>query len=324
LAGERSPCKTKWLDLSNFNFIKYYLTKGGKMKKKLVGIFICMLLVVTIFPVSGILIIEEDNLYPINDGTLSGYVYDTSMNPIEGALVRVYFHGTYEDDYTDAEGYYHVMNISICKCLKDCTASKSNYKSKCVLLAIVEDSTYDFVIKSKIIDKKLSLSNNENVGIRGGYKSLIDIPSPDGNSHRCIMFCNNHKQTLDWISSIDEIGFEKAWQKNLIKLTIFFIIPGTVFWFGLNDFRESYTDLFIKLMYRDEFLDFLNTYDKINGSCMITYLWLAGLVRRPIDFKSQPDNSWIEDSWILDNSEFIPNPEIWEEPFLWYFNFPTK
>ena len=51
---------------------------------------------------------------------------------------------------------------------------------------------------------------------------------------------------------------------------------------------------------------------------MITYKWLAGVINKPIDFKSQPDDTWIENSWILDdNGKYIPNPEIWDElPFL--------
>ena len=154
---------------------------------------------------------------------------------------------------------------------------------------------------------------------------MIDIPAPDGNNYTCIMFCNNHEQTLEWISLIDESGFEKAWLENFIKLTTFFILPGTILFFGLCDFRNWYSELFIKLRYRDEFLDFLNDYDELNDSGMITYLWLAGITNRPIDFKSQPDNSWIEDSWILDDSGvFIPNPEIWGELFFWYFEIPPS
>ena len=81
-----------------------------------------------------------------NNGTLSGYVNDTSTNPIEGALVRVYFHGTYEENYTDSSGYYHVTNIPICYCMKNCTASKDGYKNEWVLLGIDENTTYDFVL----------------------------------------------------------------------------------------------------------------------------------------------------------------------------------
>jgi hypothetical protein len=72
------------------------------------------------------------------------------MNPIEGARVRVYFHETYEEDYTDSSGYYKVDNIPICFCLKNCTASKQGYKTKWILLPIDEKTTYDFVlIKNK-------------------------------------------------------------------------------------------------------------------------------------------------------------------------------
>jgi hypothetical protein len=84
--------------------------------------------------------IEED------PGTLSGYVTDTAMNPIPGALVRVYFHETYRENYTDATGYYHVIDIPICYCMKNATCSKDGYYPKWVLLAITENTTYDFIL----------------------------------------------------------------------------------------------------------------------------------------------------------------------------------
>jgi len=119
------------------------------MKKKIIVLFVCMLLIATVSPVSGIindLLSYSHNVSTINDGILSGYVNDTSMNPIEGALVRVYFHETYEEDYTDSIGYYHITNIPICYCLKNCTASKNGYKTEWDLLSIVENTTYDFVL----------------------------------------------------------------------------------------------------------------------------------------------------------------------------------
>jgi len=91
---------------------------------------------------------EISPLIDENDGTLSGYVTDTSMNPVEGALVRVYFHETYEEDYTDEIGYYYVDNIPICYCMKNCTCSKEGYETEWVLLGIVENTTYDFVLTS--------------------------------------------------------------------------------------------------------------------------------------------------------------------------------
>ena len=85
----------------------------------------------------------------MNDGSLLGYVNDTSGNPIEGALVRVYFHGTYEEDYSDEYGFYHVTNIPICWCMKNATCSKDGYKTEWILLSIVENTTHDFVLSSE-------------------------------------------------------------------------------------------------------------------------------------------------------------------------------
>jgi len=82
------------------------------------------------------------------NGSLLGYVNDTSGNPIEEALIRVYFHGTYEEDYSDSMGFYRVTNIPICYCLKNATCSKECYKTEWVLLSIAENTTYDFVLSS--------------------------------------------------------------------------------------------------------------------------------------------------------------------------------
>ena len=92
---------------------------------------------------------ETNKACPIHideNGTLSGYVTDSAMNPIEGAKVRVYFHETYEENYTDSSGYYHVTNIPICNCTKNATASKEGYTTEWVLLAIGENTTLDFVL----------------------------------------------------------------------------------------------------------------------------------------------------------------------------------
>jgi len=163
---------------------------------------------------------------------------------------------------------------------------------------------------------------SENIGIYGDYKSIISIDSPDGNDYRCIMFCYNHEYTLDWISKIDELGFENAWKNKLMEITKFFVMPGSILLFGLNEFRAMYIDLFLKLRNKDDFLDFLSNYDQIDGKGMITYLWLKTTIKRPVDFKTQPDNSWVEESWILEDDVYIPNPDIWDEFYFWYFDSP--
>jgi hypothetical protein len=68
------------------------------------------------------------------------------MDPLPGALIRVYFHGTYEEDYSDDFGYYHVTNIPLCYCLKNATCSKLGYQSEWVMLSISENTTYNFIL----------------------------------------------------------------------------------------------------------------------------------------------------------------------------------
>jgi parallel beta-helix repeat protein len=82
-------------------------------------------------------------------GTLSGHVTDAAMNPIEGARVRVSFHGTYQENYSDVTGYYHITDIPLCNCTKNSTCSKQGYHSVWVNLSIWEDTTYDFVLPLK-------------------------------------------------------------------------------------------------------------------------------------------------------------------------------
>jgi hypothetical protein len=82
----------------------------------------------------------------LHNGSLLGYVNDTKEDTIEGALVRVHFHGTYEEDYSDSTGFYHVTNIPICYCMKNTSCSKNGYKTEWVLLSIAENTTHDFVL----------------------------------------------------------------------------------------------------------------------------------------------------------------------------------
>ena len=90
---------------------------------------------------------EKNRLSTLEVGNLYGYVNDTAGNPIQDVLVRVHFHETYEEDYTDEFGYYHVTNIPLCWCFKNATASKEGYSTEWVLLAIYEHTYLDFVLE---------------------------------------------------------------------------------------------------------------------------------------------------------------------------------
>lgn len=80
------------------------------------------------------------------EGSLSGHITDSELNPVQGARVRVYFHDMYRENYSDATGYYHVTDIPICYCSKNATCSKEGYMTEWVWLSIYETTSYDFVL----------------------------------------------------------------------------------------------------------------------------------------------------------------------------------
>jgi len=122
------------------------MDKQNPIRPGLVVAVIFLFVGLSVIPSTGTTVVNNSSMTTFYDGSLLGYVNDTSMNPIEGALVRVYFHGTYEENYSDSNGYYHVTNIPICWCYKNCTASKEGYETEWVWLSIYENTTYNFVL----------------------------------------------------------------------------------------------------------------------------------------------------------------------------------
>jgi len=119
------------------------------MYKKTITIMFLMLVVTMGF--SSIVISEQ----PVDDihykGILSGYVKDKIGVPIDQALITVSFHGTCVEGFSDIDGFYHITNIPICRCLKNVTVVKTGYVSVTVWLHIDNSSWYDFVLKEKLV-----------------------------------------------------------------------------------------------------------------------------------------------------------------------------
>ena len=79
-------------------------------------------------------------------GTLSGFVKDASMNPIEGAVIRALCGENYFENVSDSSGYYYIDNIPLIFCLWNVSASKTGYKTIWVEMSIGENTKYDFVL----------------------------------------------------------------------------------------------------------------------------------------------------------------------------------
>ncbi|MBE3136389.1 MAG: hypothetical protein IMZ43_03210 [Thermoplasmata archaeon] len=137
------------------------MRKNPLIKTSLVCGILVLFLGMSIMPIAGFqqfsTSVSEQTTVPVvpwtknigtttYEGTLSGYVTDSEMNPIGGARVRVYFHDTYRENYSDASGYYHVTDIPLCCCLKNATCSKAGYNTEWIWLSIYVNTTYDFVL----------------------------------------------------------------------------------------------------------------------------------------------------------------------------------
>ena len=150
----------------------------------------------------------------MNDGNLLGYVNDTFGHPIEGALVRVHFHETYEEDYSDPDGFYHVTNIPICYCLKNATCSKDGYIKEWVLLSIAENTTHDFVLT--LDDNQAPKAPTINGPHEGGNGETLTFTfnavDPDGDDVRFhIDWGDGNSETTVYVQSGMDIEVEHMW-----------------------------------------------------------------------------------------------------------------
>ena len=135
-------------------------------------IFLSTISVDALSDVSSQLLSDSSTLRQ-EEATLSGYVTDTLMNPLSGALVRVYFHETYRENYSDPLGYYQVTNIPICYCLKNATCSKPGYHSEWVLLSIGGNMTYNFILTA--LNQTCYPVFNGTTGTNGWYISCVTV-----------------------------------------------------------------------------------------------------------------------------------------------------
>lgn len=186
--------------------------KKTLFRKGLVFGIILLFMGVSFFSSVGKINIAKSKI-TVNDGSLLGFVNDTSGNPIEGALVRVHFHGTYEEDYTNENGYYHVINIPICYCLKNTTCFKDGYAIEWVLLGIAENTTQDFILipgnnppEAPVITGPVTSKPGET------YDYTFKAIDPDGDAVRYFIdWDDGNTEWTEYCSSGEEIVISHTW-----------------------------------------------------------------------------------------------------------------
>jgi parallel beta-helix repeat protein len=86
------------------------------------------------------------NHYPVNNGSLSGYVTDQFLNPIQEANIRITCGGFFLQDFSNSTGYYRIGNVPIVDCYWNVSASKKGYQTSMLEMSI-DISTHDFVLQ---------------------------------------------------------------------------------------------------------------------------------------------------------------------------------
>jgi hypothetical protein len=218
---------------------------------------------------TGYILEKQTSIATLNDGSLSGYVYDTLMKPIVGALVRVYFHGTHETDVTDSSGYYQVTKIPICYCLKNCTVYKFRFKPAWIILNIYENTTHDFVLTPTNtlyvggsgpanFSKIQSAINNANDGdtvfvYSGIYKGHLEVDKSINligeNKNTTIIRCDNQYNCVISIKKdgVNIRGFTIKGVSDGIDIlsnnnTLMDNIISTTFYLGVGLTTRKYSD----------------------------------------------------------------------------------
>ncbi|KYK24109.1 hypothetical protein AYK24_06780 [Thermoplasmatales archaeon SG8-52-4] len=150
----------------------------------------------------------------ISYGSLVGYVTDTSGSPIQGALIKVYFHEEYEEDYSDEEGFYQVTNIPICYCMKNATCFKKGFKTEWVLLSIVENTPYDFILNANNHPPAApDIKGKAAIKELGSYDYKLKVIDPDSDDVRFFIdWDDGNTEWTDYYSSGEEIIISHTWE----------------------------------------------------------------------------------------------------------------
>ena len=146
---------------------------------------------------------ETNKLYYIHideNGTLSGYVKDTSMNPIEGATIRLSCGENYFENFSDSSGYYYIDNIPIVYCLWNVSASEKGYKTIWAETSIGENTTLDFVLMP--FGKTLYVGGDN----PGNYTRIQDAIDNASNGDTVFVYNGAYYENIFIDKTIDLIG----------------------------------------------------------------------------------------------------------------------
>ncbi len=119
----------------------------NKRKRKAVIIAIFCMIIISSLAIT----VQSDGITGIGgseSGTIYGMVTDAESNePIPEAKITLSYHEEVEITYTDSNGKYKFIDVPLCFCMKEMTASKDGYESQMKEVAVNEITFVNFELK---------------------------------------------------------------------------------------------------------------------------------------------------------------------------------
>jgi len=113
------------------------------MRKPYSIILIAFLVSILIFPS---IICERITIENEDTASISGFINDIEMTPIDGAKVSLSCGEESFECYSDETGYYHKEDLPLIFCIWNITVFKQDYKTTYVDMPITENSKCDFTL----------------------------------------------------------------------------------------------------------------------------------------------------------------------------------
>lgn len=159
------------------------------MRKKYSIILIAFFVSILIYPS---IICERITNANEDTASISGYINDNEMKPIDGAKVSLSCGEESFECFSDENGYYHKEGLPLLFCIWNITVFKQDYKNAYVDMPITENSKYNFtLIPLNLVEKEeIEIQNKINI------KYYRDKNIGNGAVRGYFFIINNEKKAL--------------------------------------------------------------------------------------------------------------------------------
>jgi hypothetical protein len=111
------------------------------------------------------MICERTTITNEDTASISGFIYDIEINPINEVKVSLSCGEEYYECYSDENGYYQKENLPLLFCIWNITVFKLGYKTAYVDMPITQNSKYNFTLTplNLVESEEMEIQNKINI-----------------------------------------------------------------------------------------------------------------------------------------------------------------